>query len=235
MSKNKIFIGYDAKEHLTYKVCEYSIRKNSKDNIRYDMYPLVQWKLREKGDYYRDHDALASTEFSLTRFLVPYLSNYEGWSLFMDCDMLITRPIEEILKYCDDSKAVVVVKHDYIPKNAPKMDGQVQTVYPMKNWSSFMLFNNNHPSTKNLTKEYVNSASPSDLHRFSWCQPEEIGAFPVEFNYLVGEYPVIDQLPFNLHYTLGSPELRKDLDDYSDIWYEYLISYVKNDLLFVKS
>ena len=47
-------------------------------------------------------------------------------------------------------------QHDYQPKESTKMDGQRQTVYPRKNWSSMMLVNCSHPANKELTKELVN-------------------------------------------------------------------------------
>ena len=76
--------------------------------------------------------------------------------MFCDCDFVWQIPSHELVKYCDPSKAVVCVQHDYKPKEGTKMDGQVQTVYPRKNWSSMVLWNCEHPKNKLLTPELLN-------------------------------------------------------------------------------
>ena len=77
-------------------------------------------------------------------FLVPYLSDYAGWSVFMDCDMLCMADIAELAAQADRQrdKAVLVCKHDYVPRTERKFLDQVQTKYPRKNWSSLMMRNN---------------------------------------------------------------------------------------------
>ena len=66
------------------------------------------------------------------------------------------------------------------------MDGAVQTAYPRKNWSSLMLFNCDHPSVKALTPEVVNRENGAYLHRLQWAEDSDIGALPVEWNWLEG-------------------------------------------------
>ena len=78
-------------------------------------------------------------------------------------------------------------KHDYVPKSQTKFLNQVQTVYPKKNWSSFMLMNCKKCST--LTPDYVNKASGLELHQFKWLESESlIGEVPLEWNWLADEY-----------------------------------------------
>ncbi len=89
----KVFVGYDAREDIAYKVCEYSIKKHQPTA---EVIPLVQDDLRALGLYWREKDALASTDFSLTRFLVPALMNYQGWAVFCDCDFLWTDDIQKL-------------------------------------------------------------------------------------------------------------------------------------------
>jgi hypothetical protein len=86
------------------------------------------------------------------------------------------------------------------------MDGQRQTVYPRKNWSSVMLINCGHPSNRSLTKELVNDPNIGGayLHRFSWLKDEEIGELDHTWNYLVGVYDDI-AVPKLIHYTEGGP------------------------------
>lgn len=85
-----------------------------------------------------------------------------------------------------------------------KMDGQLQTDYPRKNWSSVVLWNCDHPANKELTIEVLNTWPGRDLHAFKWLKDEEIGNLPVEWNYLVGvtTEPVKPKLA---HFTLGGP------------------------------
>ena len=173
-----------------------------------------------KGIYTRPRGSTESTEFSLTRFLVPALSQYRGWSLFMDCDMLCRADIAELAALADgaDDKAVLVCQHDYVPKTARKFLDQVQTKYPRKNWSSVMLFNN--ARCRALTPEYVNSASGLELHRFAWTEDAAIGALPLEWNWLVGEYAHNPAAKI-VHYTLGGPYFSEYRDcDYAEEWFE---------------
>ena len=169
------------------------------------VHPLKQSVLRELGLYARPIDAQATTEFSLTRFLTPYLAAHDGWSVFCDCDFLFTDDIAKVLAGADLSKAVHVVQHDYVPSKAVKMDDKAQTTYPRKNWSSFMLFNGSHPSVKALSPGVVNSQSPAYLHRLQWVADSDIGSLPLAWNFLEGEYPRPSELPKAIHFTNGGP------------------------------
>lgn len=141
-----------------------------------------------------------STDFSFSRFLTPYLCGYQGVALFMDCDMIVKGDIHDIMDYHDYEHDVFVVKHDYTPKTTSKFLGNVQHVYPKKNWSSLMLFNCDR--CINLTPEIVNNQTGKFLHQFEWA--DKIGTLPIEWNHLVGEY---DENPGArvAHFTLGTP------------------------------
>lgn len=114
--------GYDSREQDAYDVCEYTIKETATnpDNIR--IFPLVQNELREKGLYKRPVNEPASTEFAFTRFLVPHLCNYRGLAVFVDCDFLFTRDIQDLFYEWENMYAVSVVKHNYTPKASIKMD-----------------------------------------------------------------------------------------------------------------
>ncbi len=170
-----------------------------------------------KGVFTREANAISSTEFSFSRFLTPYLSNYEGWSLFMDCDMLARADFAEIFALADDRHAVMVAKHDYTPRDAIKFEGHVQTKYEKKNWSSVVLFNN--ARCRALTPQFVNTASGLELHQFKWLESDEqIGALPLEWNWLVGEYDFNPDAKV-AHFTRGGPYFPAYADeDYSDEW-----------------
>lgn len=213
----KIYVGYDSREDIAWQVCRFSLRRHAGSEV--DIHPLKQSALRELGLYTRGPDK-ASTEFSLTRFLTPYVAAHEGWTIFVDCDFLFTADVFQVLNGASRSKAVYVVKHDYTPAKAVKMDGKPQSAYARKNWSSFMLFNNAHPQVKTLTPAVVNRESPSFLHRFSWVGDDGlIGELPRGWNFLEGEYPKPEQTPYAVHFTNGGPWFpNKRNVDYADLW-----------------
>ena len=158
-----------------------------------------------------------STEFSFSRFLTPYLSGYKGQSVFMDCDMLVRCDVYELLDFahCND---VSVVKHDYQPKGTDKFLGNKQHVYPKKNWSSLMVFNNWRAPVRRLTPELVNKATGKYLHQFEWAL--KVGSIPVEYNHLVGEYDPNPDAKI-IHYTLGTPCFKGYEDqEWAKEWFE---------------
>ena len=212
-----IFIGYDSKEKVAYNVLSHSIIQNSTKPV--SITPIALNHL--KDDFVRERNALSSTEFSFSRFMIPHLMNYQGWALFMDCDMLMFEDISELWRMRDDSKAIQVCKHDYVPKEKTKFLGQTQTAYPKKNWSSFMLMNCKKCSS--LTPDYVNRASGLELHQFKWLEGDHlIGDLPLEWNWLVGEYEHKDDVK-NVHYTKGGPWFEEYARcDYSQDWFKNL-------------
>ena len=201
---NKVFVGYDPREDIAYQVCKHSIETQCK-NV--SVHPLKQSELRSAGWYKRPEDKLASTEFTFTRFLVPELTNFKGWALFMDCDMILQTDIQELFDQADDKYAVMCVKHEYEVHEGIKMDGQKQTVYPRKNWSSVMLFNCGHPQNARLTQDMINDKELNGayFHRFSWLEDDAVlGELDHTWNYLVGVYNDIEK-PKLIHYTEGGP------------------------------
>jgi hypothetical protein len=210
----RIFVGFDSKEVVAYHVLCQSIIEHSSIPVAFS--PIVLDNLRDI--FTRERNALQSTEFSFSRFLVPYLSNYEGWSIFMDCDMLARADIAELWNLRDDRYAAMCVKHDYVPKVETKFLGQTQTKYEKKNWSSMILFNNS--KCRALTKDFVNTATGLQLHQFKWLESDEqIGDIPVTWNYLVNEYDKRDDAKI-VHFTDGGPYFDEyKNDDYSDEWF----------------
>lgn len=222
----KIFVGYDIREDIAYQVCEYSIKKHNKNA---EVFALKQKDLREAGIYKRQIDPLSSTEFTFTRFLVPYLTDYKGWAMFVDCDFVFIDDVKKLFDLADDNYAVMVVKHDYTPKEGLKMDGCKQLPYPRKNWSSSILWNCAHTSNQLLTPDIVNSQTGQFLHRFQWLKDDEIGSLKPEWNWLAGWYnEPEDGHPSAIHYTEGGPwfsEYRRC--PYHKIWKKYLREMLK--------
>ncbi|MBI2961498.1 MAG: glycosyltransferase [Betaproteobacteria bacterium] len=208
-----VFIGYDPREAVAWSVLAHSIQVRS--SVPVAIAPLALAQLREV--LVRARHPLQSTDFAFSRFLVPYLSRYSGWSVFLDCDMLALDDIANLWALRDERYAVQVVKHDHRPREKTKFLGEPQTAYEKKNWSSVMLFNNG--KCRALTPEYVNRAGGLDLHQFEWLESEAlIGALPGRWNHLVGCSAPSREVSL-VHYTLGGPYFPEFADcEYADEW-----------------
>jgi lipopolysaccharide biosynthesis glycosyltransferase len=215
-----IYIGYDSKEDIAYRVCKQSLVKNSSLDLK--VKSLKLYELIAKNLYTRNVDPLASTEFTYSRFLIPALMKYKGWAVFCDCDFLFIEDIALLFENINDDKAVYCVQHEYSPKEKHKMDGQQQTIYPRKNWSSLIIFNCAHPSNKKLTVDLVNSETGSYLHQFKWLKDEEIGSLDERWNWLEGWTSNHNkQKPFAIHYTRGGPWFNEWQDvEFASEWIE---------------
>lgn len=223
----QIYIGFDPREIAAYLVAVISIKRRLTEDI--PVYGLDLAALVEKGLYTRPtsikdgllHDNISehpmSTEFAISRFLVPHLAK-KGWALFADCDVLARTDLAEVFEFADPQYAVMCVKHNHKPINNKKMDGQVQSIYNRKNWSSVNLWNCEHPSNKHLTVDLINSVPGRDLHGYCWLRPEEIGELPPEYNYLVGASPKLNN-PKLVHFTEGVPHIRGyENCEFADEW-----------------
>lgn len=213
----RIYIGWDRREDEAYQVCKLSIVRRTSapvhitslkinDLIGRGLYRRT-WTRNQKGQRIDSRDGKPfSTDFSFTRFLVPALQNYRGYALFCDCDFLFRADVAELFDFTrsDPGRAAWCVKHQHDPKELVKMDGQEQTRYRRKNWSSLVLWNCAHPAHRALTTEAVNEKPGSWLHGFEWLKDEEIGSIPVEWNWLEGWSPPSIQ-PKAVHYTRGGP------------------------------
>jgi hypothetical protein len=208
-----IFIGYDGRETVAYNVLAHSIQSRATQPV--SIAPLMLSQLN--GVFNRERHPLQSTDFSFSRFLTPYLSGFSGWSVFMDCDMLVLEDIAKLWALRDDRYAVMVIKHDHVPKEERKFLNEPQSKYQKKNWSSVMLFNNER--CKALTPDYVNTATGLELHQFKWLGDDGlIGALPNRWNHLVG-YDAPRQDAALVHYTLGGPYFNEYRDgEYSAEW-----------------
>jgi len=210
----RVFIGYDPREAVAFSVLAYSIQVRASKPVT--IAPLMLSQL--KAGHTRERHPLQSSDFSFSRFLTPYLSDYAGWSIFMDCDMLMLDDVAGLYRLRDDRYAVMVVKHDHVPKETVKFLGEPQSKYEKKNWSSVILFNNARCRT--LTPDYVNTASGLELHQFKWLGDDGlIGALPDRWNHLVG-YSAPRRDAALVHYTQGGPYFDEYRDcEYSREWF----------------
>lgn len=220
----RVFIGYDPREALAFSVLAYSIHARASQPV--SIAPIMLSQLQ--GVMTRERHPLQSTDFSFSRFLTPYLSGYEGWSVFMDCDMLVLDDIAKLFALCDDRYAAMVVKHDHVPRESVKFLDQPQTAYQKKNWSSVILFNN--AKCRALSPEYVNKASGLELHQFKWLNDDgAIGEIPSAWNHLVG-YSTPRKDASLVHYTLGGPYFDEFRNcEYSDEWRRELAAMQRVD------
>ena len=199
MQLPRLFVGFDADEALAYSVFAHSVQARS--SLPVAITPVMRRQL--SAVHSRPRDELASTDFAITRFLVPWLCNYEGWAIFADGDMLCRADICELWSLRDERFSIQVVQHAQKEGVSHKFLGRPQTSYPRKNWSSLMIFNN--ARCRALTPQYVNRAPGLDLHRFLWLdEAEEIGPLPRQWNHLVG-VDAPDAAAKIAHFTLGMP------------------------------
>jgi lipopolysaccharide biosynthesis glycosyltransferase len=219
--KRTIWVGYDPREQDAFNVAVQSIRAHLSEPIEICAVALPVlhgYGLYQRPTCRRDgklwdmiSDAPMSTEFAISRFFVPliassYCQEPSDWALFMDCDMLARADLVELFGLADESKAIQVVQHDYHPAPGTKMDGQVQTDYPRKNWSSVMLWNLRHPANRALTIAKLNTWAGRALHAFKWLDDSHIGALPPCWNHLVGVDEPSDEAKL-VHFTLGVPSM----------------------------
>jgi lipopolysaccharide biosynthesis glycosyltransferase len=193
-----VFIGYDPREAIAYHVCANSIIR--KATVPVGLNPLA---LNLMLGYKEQHND-GSNHFIYSRFLVPHLMNYQGWALFIDGDMILRDDISELWNLRDETKAVMVVKHDYKTRMPVKYLGAKNEDYPRKNWSSVILWNCGHALNRKITPEFVQNATGAQLHRFTWIPDDQVGELPIEWNWLPDEFGENKNAKL-LHYTLGTP------------------------------
>ncbi len=184
----KIFIGCDPRQLISLNVLVNSIYRRASKPVSITPLVIETLPLKRTG----------LTPFTYSRFLAPYLCNYEGWSLFLDADILLNCDINEIFALKNDDYAVMV------SKNVKKFE-----------WASVMLFNN--PKCKVLTPEYIENAPR--LHDCSWAE-DSVGDIPREYNHLVG-YDKPNPDAKLIHYTQGVPAFPETNDcEHAQAWFE---------------
>lgn len=208
----KVYLGWDSREAEAYRVAESSLLRRA--SISVEVTPLKIDQLAACGLLRRPTDlrgqrydipsnAPASTEFAISRFLVPILAQ-TGWALFCDSDVVFLADVAELMSLADPRYAVMCVKHGEHSVSDTKMDGQLQTAYPRKWWSSVMLFNCEHAANRRLSLIDVQERRGFDLHSMYWCADSEIGGLPMEWNWLVGVTPKPLRTKI-AHFTNGGP------------------------------
>ena len=209
-----IAIGYDRNNRMPAYTLAESIMQHSSVPVNFTF--LHRDMLKE---FTRKKSAHDSTDFSNSRFLVPYLFDYQGWTLFTDNDMIVQADIKELFDLADDRYTVMCVKHNQVCESDTKFLGAEQHSYTFKNWSSVMMFNN--AKCRALTLDYVNNARGLDLHQFMWLRSADlIGELPLEWNYLVENKNQTNNQPKLIHYTNGGPYFKETANcTYASEWH----------------
>lgn len=235
-----VFIGWDEREDLSYRVCVESIRQTASRPVT--IYPIKHrhmrdigllkrpWEITEKGVTQDVLDGRPfSTNFAFSRFLVPLYSKYLGTRvndvcIFVDCDFVFIRDIYSLLDECNvEDKPIWVVKHDYKSPNIVKMDNQSQSSYNMKLWSSFMVFNMKSPICGPSLEDVNTKAGGAWLHQFGWLKDDQIGSLNEGWNFIPNHSDShLKQSEIRaIHYTEGTP-LMKPGCRYAEVFNSYL-------------
>lgn len=218
----RIFTGYDERESVGWHVFAQSLIDRT--SMPVEIIPLTERVAAGLGI-----GTDGTNAFSLSRFLVPYLSEYKGFALFADgADMLLRADLSELWAETDSMfrEAVKVVKHDYRTKHPRKYIGTSMEAanedYPRKNWSSLVLWNCGHFLNRQLTPEMIRTKGGRYLHRFEWLPEDRIGDLPAAWNHLVGEHQPNPNAAL-AHYTLGIPAFNNYRDsEHASEWRDSL-------------
>lgn len=172
----KVFIGRDPRQPIAYNVLADSIVRHASQPVSITALSLKTLPITRRG----------LTEFTFSRFLVPYLCAFKGTALFLDADMVVTADIAELFAQANGVDSVQV------NRNQERFE-----------WPSAMLFNCEHCTA--LTPEYVQD-SKNQLFDFAWAK--SIGEFSSDFNHCVGyASPRLDAKLY--HFTKGIPIWRE--------------------------
>ena len=165
----RVFIGFDPRQSIAFQVCSQSVWEHASMPVSITRLDLRNLPIRKMG----------LTQFTYSRFLVPYLSGFTGYSLFLDSDIL--------------------VRYDIGAMPEPGGESNVSMVMGEKRfeWPSVMLFNN--ALCTHMTPEYVQNEKCFD---FAWARNPT--ALQSEWNHLVG-YDKPNPEAKIVHFTRGVP------------------------------
>lgn len=188
----RVFIGCDSRQYIAFNVLAHSIWSRASGPVSITRLDINQLPLKRVG----------LTEFTYTRYLVPWLCGYEGTAVFMDADMLCLTDMYELnLSEMEFDGASVAVADGIEPFERP----------------SLMLFNN--PKCRKLTPEYIEKEKPQT---FSWA--DNVRYFPKDYNHIV-PYSGINPNAKIVHFTQGIPCFDETKScEYSDAWRKELDS-----------
>lgn len=193
----RVFTGFDERESPGWHTFVASLLRRSSKPVA--IHPLASMGLPE-----------GSNAFTVSRFLVPWLCNFEGHAIFLDgADMVMLDDIAKLDALYDPKYAVQVVKHPpYTSKHLRKYIGTdmecEQSTYSRKNWMSCAIFNCSHSAWFKLTPKAISLKTPLQLLQLNDLLDSEIGDLPAEWNCLVDEGQESENAKV-LHFSNGIP------------------------------
>lgn len=196
----RLFCGFDARESPGFHVFVSSVLKRATKPVA--IHALASMGLPE-----------GSNSFTLSRFLLPWLTGFKGHAIFVDAsDMMMLGDVAQLDALFDSKYAVQVVKHgDYTSQHERKYIGTemecAQSNYSRKNWASVMIVNCEHSAWFGLTPQAIQMKSPMQLLQFQDLLDSEIGELPKEWNVLVDEGHELENAKL-LHWSAGLPTFR---------------------------
>ena len=198
--RREVWIGHDHRQPLSYNVMRYSVESNASKPVPVNGLFINQLPMSRQG----------ATEFTFSRFLVPYLMDYEGIGIFCDEDQAVTGDIWELFAYASKLKDWDVA----VMKDQERFE-----------WPSVMIFNNANCTT--LTPEFVDDEE-NTLFDFAWTKEERIESFPEIWNHCCGMKPPREDAKL-YHWTQGIPywtECRGLRED--EIWFQAYQTMLKS-------
>ncbi|MDA8553790.1 hypothetical protein N9K98_01095 [Luminiphilus sp.] len=186
----RVFIGYDERQAVSYTALQHSILETASLPVSVTPLILNTLPITRRG----------LTPFTFSRFLVPWLCNYQGHALFLDADMFLVSDICEMTQYFNDDHAISVVRS-----------------IAQFEQSSVMLFNNAHPKNKTLTPDFIQNTA-ENMHGLCWLDEADIGEMDGKWNQLVG-YQECQGVTGNLHFTMGVPAFPEtSTSEFGQVW-----------------
>ena len=181
----RVFIGRDPRQPIAYNVLADSIVRHASVPVSITALSLKALPIKRRG----------LTEFTFSRWLVPFLCGYEGKALFLDADMVVTADIAELF--------AVDLGHHQVMVNKEQAKFE---------WASAMLFD--CAACVTLTPEYIDDKR-NQLFDFAWAEHGAVGTFPAEWNKAVGYAPPgLDAKLY--HFTKGVPVWRETRGNVED-------------------
>jgi hypothetical protein len=201
----RVFVGFDERQPVAYNVLQHSLHRYARGRVQVEPLMLDKLPMERRG----------LTQFTYSRFIVPYLCDYQGTAIFMDADVVVNGDIAELAAQADGESCIQVMKEQH------KFE-----------WASVMLFNCD--KCRILTPEYIDDPANKLLE----LNFGPIGEFSPEWNHCVNRMEAAEAKLY--HFTEGIPlwdEVRGSpldqiwLDEYADMvatvpWVELMGSSV---------
>ena len=186
-------IGYDSRQPIAFQVAAHSAWRQTTCPLRITRLELAKLPITNRG----------LTEFTISRFLAPYLCDFHGVSIFLDSDTLVRGDLAELLAY----PLVQPTTPVFVVKGPKKFE-----------WASVMVFNN--PLCQMLTPLFLDKSKLGNPLAFHWAH--QVGDLPKEWNHLVG-YDAPNPKAKLVHFTQGIPVWEETKQcEFSDEWHQTL-------------